>query len=139
MKWMGRVGELKAILWNQVGGIIQADAEGFTNEDGYQILWQFSDSVTGTWWMGVFQHGSWIHFEMDLGNRQHREAFLRGEMPAGARQAWSGPSPASSVLQSDANHGLRGAVRCRGISATTAGPRPAPSPDPCLAHVAGGH
>jgi hypothetical protein len=81
------LGKLKAILWNRVGGIIQADAEGFTNEDGYHILWQFSSSVTGTWWMGVLEEGSWIHFEMDLGNRQHREAFLRGEMPAGVRQA----------------------------------------------------
>lgn len=61
--------------------IIQADLEGFTNEEGYHILWQFSDPVTGPWWMGVLKNNAWVHFQMDLGNVSHREAFLRGEVP----------------------------------------------------------
>jgi len=33
--------------------------------------------------MGVFQDGTWHHFKMDLGDPDHREAFMNGEMPAG--------------------------------------------------------
>jgi hypothetical protein len=65
--------------------ILQADNEGFSNEDGYHILWQFSDSVKGDWWMGVLQDGHWRHFQMDLGNLEQREAFLNGQVPNGAK------------------------------------------------------
>src|SRR5690242_19403354 len=71
-------------VWNQAGGILQADGEGFCDEDGFTILWQFSDRASGKWNMGVLQNGRWIHFEMDLANEQHREAFLQGEVPEGA-------------------------------------------------------
>jgi hypothetical protein len=43
------VGSIKSTIWSKVGGILQADNEGFSNEDGYHILWQFSDGVTGQW------------------------------------------------------------------------------------------
>ena len=72
---------LRAFLWQRGDAIIQADNEGFTNEDGYHIVWQFSDSVSGPWNMGVFQDGTWYHFKMDLGDPDHRAAFLSGEMP----------------------------------------------------------
>lgn len=77
------LGCVKGAIWNFADGIIQADAEGFSNEDGYHILWQFSDSVKGYWAMGVLKDGKWIHFRMDLGNRRHREAFLNGHVPRG--------------------------------------------------------
>lgn len=67
--------------------ILQADLEGFTNEDGYEILWQFNDSAKGTWWMGVLRDGVWVHFRMDLGNLKHREAFFRGGVPEGVELA----------------------------------------------------
>jgi hypothetical protein len=63
--------------------IVQADGEGFTNEDGYHIIWDFSDQVTGPWWMAVLVNGRWVPFKMDLANRGHREAFLAGRVPAG--------------------------------------------------------
>jgi hypothetical protein len=81
------LGETKNSIFAQVGGVIQADGEGFSNEDGYHILWQFSDSVKGTWWMGILRGDHWVHFQMDLGNKQHREAFFRGEVPEGAKMA----------------------------------------------------
>jgi len=62
--------------------ILQADGEGFTNEEGFHILWQFSDSVSGPWNMGVLQDGTWHHFKMDLGDPDHRAAFMAGEVPA---------------------------------------------------------
>jgi hypothetical protein len=75
---------IKNSIWSFAPAILQADGEGFTNEDGYHILWQFSDGVRGKWWMGTLRDGEWKHFQMDLGDSKHRESFLKGELPAGA-------------------------------------------------------
>jgi hypothetical protein len=83
-------GALQAVrnsIWAQAPAIIQADGEGFTNEDGYQITWDFSESVTGAWWMGLLREGKWVHFQMDLGNSSHRTAFKNGGVPAGVKLA----------------------------------------------------
>ena len=72
---------MRSALWERGDAIIQADGEGFTNEEGYHIVWQFSDSVSGPWNMGVLHDGAWHHFKMDLGDPDHREAFLNGEVP----------------------------------------------------------
>jgi hypothetical protein len=72
---------LRAALWERGDAIMQADEEGFTNEEGYNIVWQFSDSVSGPWNMGVYKDDLWHHFKMDLGDPDHREAFLNGEVP----------------------------------------------------------
>jgi hypothetical protein len=72
-------------VWGYAGGVLQSDGEGFSNEDGYTILWQFSDRVAGKWNMGVLKDGSWVHFEMDLGNERHRRAFLSGQVPEGVK------------------------------------------------------
>lgn len=72
---------LRTALWERGDAIIQADLEGFTNEEGYQIVWQFSDTVSGPWNMAVLQEDTWHHFRMDLGDPDHRAAFLRGEVP----------------------------------------------------------
>src|SRR5579863_5263233 len=73
---------LRSAIWERGDAILQADHEGFTNEDGYHIVWQFSVSVSGPWNMGILQEGTWYHFRMDLGDPDHRAAFLNGEMPA---------------------------------------------------------
>jgi len=72
---------LRSAIWERGDAIIQADGEGFTNEEGYHIVWQFADSVSGTWNMGVLQDGVWQHFTMDLGDPDHRAAFLKGTVP----------------------------------------------------------
>jgi hypothetical protein len=73
-------------VWRVAGGILQADGEGFSNEDGYTILWQFGKNASGTWSVGLLEDsGQWIHFEIDLGNPDHREAFLRGQKPDGVK------------------------------------------------------
>jgi len=77
---------LRTFLWQRGDSIIQADMEGFTNEEGYHIVWQFSDSVSGAWNMAVLQDGTWHHFQMDLGDPDHREAFFRSEVPPDAAQ-----------------------------------------------------
>ncbi|MGD0730717.1 MAG: hypothetical protein ABR956_05595 [Terracidiphilus sp.] len=73
---------LRSKIWERGDAIIQADQEGFTNEEGYHIVWQFSDSVSGPWNMGILQDGTWYHFEMDLGDPEHRAAFQSGEIPS---------------------------------------------------------
>lgn len=78
------VATIREFIWNKVGGILQADGEGFSNEDAYHILWEFSDTVTGEWHMAVLGgSGQWTRFAMDLGNREHRAAFLAGKIPSG--------------------------------------------------------
>lgn len=72
---------LRSALWERGDAIIQADNEGFTNEDGYHIVWQFADSVSGPWNMAILQDETWYHFTMDLGDPDHRDAFLSGEVP----------------------------------------------------------
>ncbi len=81
---------VRAVVQESIGGIMQADGEGFSNEDGCHILWQFRDDVKGPWWMAVLKEGEWVTFEMELGNREHRAAFLRGELPPGVMAARPG-------------------------------------------------
>ena len=83
--WDG-VDALRNHLWNELGGILQADLEGFSNEQGFQILWQFNRDHSGPWKMAVLNaDGEWVAFEMDLGNAKHKESFLRGQVPEGAK------------------------------------------------------
>lgn len=66
---------------------LQGDGEGFSNEDRYQIIGQFSDHATGTWWMGLLLSWKRVHFEMDLGNARQRAQFLAGTIPEGVKFA----------------------------------------------------
>ena len=75
----------KSAIWNKAGGIFQADNEGFSNEDGYHILWQFPEDVTGEWNMAVKNFfGGWTNFRMDLGDAEQRKQFLDGKVPKDA-------------------------------------------------------
>jgi hypothetical protein len=72
-------------VWNRIGGILQADGEGFTNEEGYHILWQFSDNVTGDWHCAVLNEANmWERFTIDLGNIEQRHEFWAGKVPSSA-------------------------------------------------------
>ncbi len=77
----------------ELGGILRADLEGFRNEEGFQITWEFVDRVKGECAMAVLDpNDHWIAFRMDLGNKQHREAFCEGRIPSGL-QTWDlGPA-----------------------------------------------
>ena len=56
--------------------------EDFSNESGYSILWQFAEHVEGDWNMARLDlSGRWISFEMELGNREQRAAFLQSILP----------------------------------------------------------
>ncbi len=81
------INALKTKIWNKTEGILQADNEGFTNDDGYHILWQFPDNVTGDWSCATInQSGQWQNFIMDLGDTTQREEFQNGKVPKNAKQ-----------------------------------------------------
>jgi hypothetical protein len=72
--WDGLYQILEFILDSR-RGFSHADLEGFSNDDGYQILWQFSDHVSGPWNMALLQNDKWVNFEMELGNAEQRAEF----------------------------------------------------------------
>lgn len=78
---------IKAKIWNKTQGILQADYEGFSNEEGYHILWQFPDNVTSNWSCAVINWlGKWKKFVMDLGDVTQRKEFQNGKVPKKAKQ-----------------------------------------------------
>lgn len=80
------VAAVRLAIWKKTGGILQADNEGFTNEDGYHILWQFSDDVSGEWSMAILASpDKWITFTMDLGDENQKREFQSGKFPETAR------------------------------------------------------
>lgn len=77
----------QSYIWQKVKGILQADEEGFSNEEGYHILWQFPDDVDGSWNCAVLNAGGkWENFSMDLADKNQQKAFKDGLVPAGARR-----------------------------------------------------
>ena len=75
------VNALKRAIWGKSGGLLQNDLEGFSNEEGYHILWQFPDDVSGDKYCAVLDNGVWVKFRMDLGDMFQRMAFWAGEVP----------------------------------------------------------
>jgi len=73
------------LLWKIkqiVGGIVQADGEGFSNERGYTVVWQFSANAAGPWAVAVLdEDGNWQTGKIELDNETHRSAFLAGLLP----------------------------------------------------------
>jgi hypothetical protein len=83
----GIVNSIRTKIWNSTGGIFQADGEGFSNEEGYHILWQFSDNVSGSWSCAVLNSsGGWDTFVMDLGDKTQRKEFQDGKVPNKAKR-----------------------------------------------------
>jgi hypothetical protein len=80
------IDNIRTTIWKNVGGIFQADNEGFSNEEGYHILWQFSDDVEGDWNMAVKTMFGWSKFIMDLGNQEQRVEFFKGKVPKTAKK-----------------------------------------------------
>jgi hypothetical protein len=75
---------IKSTIYTKTGGIFQADNEGFSNDHGYHILWQFADNVSGEWDMAVKNFFGWTNFQMNLGDLKQREEFWQGKLPKGA-------------------------------------------------------
>ena len=81
------ISSIKTKIWSKTAGILQADNEGFSNEAGYHILWQFADNVSGEWNCAVLNSSSsWTNFVMDLGDKTQREEFQNGNVPKNAKR-----------------------------------------------------
>ena len=73
---------LRSAIWERTGGLLQSDGEGFSNEGGYHILWQWDESVSGDRYCAVLdEEGEWQRFRMDLGDHFQRMAFRAGLVP----------------------------------------------------------
>ena len=77
---------VQGAIWEWAGGVLHSDGEGFTNENGYFILWRFQDDAHGPGNMAVLVDDDWVEFEMDLGDPEQRTAFLEGRVPEGAQE-----------------------------------------------------
>lgn len=78
---------IKTRIWSHTDGILQGDEEGFSNEEGCNILWQFQDDVSGEWNCAVRdKSGSWTNFIMDLGDESQRKEFRNGQVPKAAKR-----------------------------------------------------
>lgn len=76
------VTELKMLFWDSTLGIFQGDHEGFSNEDGFLILWHFNENAQGPRYVGTLdENGEWVNYEIDLDNPQQRTQFLAGKLP----------------------------------------------------------
>ncbi len=63
-------------------GIVHTQAEGFTNESGDQITWEFPKGSVGDWKMAVLNdENDWVKFTMDLANLEQRQSFQAGRLP----------------------------------------------------------
>ena len=76
------ISTLRRTIWGKAGGLLQNDNEGFSNDEGYHILWQFPDDVTGDKYCAVLVNGTWVKFRMDLADPFQRMAFWAGEVPS---------------------------------------------------------
>jgi hypothetical protein len=78
---------IRTALRAAVGGIGQWDGQGFTNEDDHLIWCNPDDNPHGLTTAAILDEstGEWVPFELDLGDPEELNAFLRGEIPRPAR------------------------------------------------------
>ena len=76
------LGGVQNFLKQSLNGIIQADNEGFYNEDGDYILWQMYDGATGSIpAANLNERGEWIPFSLRVDDEKAVELFKKGIVP----------------------------------------------------------
>ena len=76
------LGGVQNLLKDALSGIIQADDEGFYNEEGDYILWQMYPGAAGSIPAATLgENGEWISFQLNLNDDRAVARFKRGEMP----------------------------------------------------------
>lgn len=76
------LGRVQNLIKDRLGGIIQADNEGFYNENGDYILWQMYSGAGGTVPAATLdERGEWVSFTLKLGNAGAVERFKEGILP----------------------------------------------------------
>ncbi len=72
-------------------GIFQIKNEGFTNESGDLILWDYPFSAAGKRLAAIKSFtGRWKTFEMDLESPMQRKLFLKGKVPDKSKLIYRG-------------------------------------------------
>jgi hypothetical protein len=74
------LGRIQNALKDKLGGIIQADDEGFYNETGDYILWQMYTGAAGSIPAAVLnEQGEWTAFPLRLDDSRAVEQFKQGQ------------------------------------------------------------
>jgi hypothetical protein len=76
------LGRVQNLLKDILGGIIQADNEGYYNEKGAYILWQMYVGAGGTIPAATLDNkGEWVSFTLRLDDPEAVESFKKGIPP----------------------------------------------------------
>jgi hypothetical protein len=76
------LGRMQNLLKDRLSGIIQADQEGFYNENGDYILWQMYEGAAGSIPAATLNEtGEWISYQLRLDPRSI-DRFKQGILPA---------------------------------------------------------
>lgn len=81
---------LRAVMWGiqkESAGIAYAEGEGWSNQDGCQVTWEFDreDGLEGAWQVAVLDSaGHWQSFSLELSDRAQCRAFREGRSPEAA-------------------------------------------------------
>ncbi|MGE4519302.1 MAG: hypothetical protein AB7E04_07345 [Desulfobacteraceae bacterium] len=82
---------LQTEAWVNSRGIFQYSGEGFTNESGDLVLWDYPYSITGRRIAALKDFtGRWKTFEMDLESLNQRNEFFKGKVPNNAKLIFRG-------------------------------------------------
>ncbi|MBN1190215.1 MAG: hypothetical protein JXA46_10715 [Dehalococcoidales bacterium] len=77
------LGRIQNLLKDNLGGIIQADREGFYNEAGDYVLWQMYEGAAGTIPAAVLnERGEWTAYQLKLNDTRAVEQFKQGLPPS---------------------------------------------------------
>jgi hypothetical protein len=77
--------------WVNSRGILQYINEGFTNESGDLVLWDYPYSITGIRSAALKDFtGRWKTFEMTLESLEQRKKFFKGKLPEKAKLIYRG-------------------------------------------------
>ncbi len=75
------LGRIQNYLKDSLSGIIQADNEGFFNENGDYILWQMYTGARGSIPAATLdENGEWVPYQLKLDDKSI-EQFKQGELP----------------------------------------------------------
>jgi hypothetical protein len=72
---------IRDVIMSRTSGILQADGEGFSNDEGDHILWQFEDDeIEGELFVAVLDNkGKWQKYEIELSNPLDQKKFRNGK------------------------------------------------------------
>lgn len=79
--------ELFDTVWTRVRkeipGIVYCQGEGFTNEEGSQITYEFTNALSGEVRAAVLSEDgvTWQDFDLDLSSAEDRSSFEQGRLP----------------------------------------------------------